>query len=1023
MPYLVGWKPDGDLSYLSRDSKHTVQLVAVDPHLQKTDVPNLKLTRLSIRYVSSLIRQNNGTYQYESRRKEVSLEERALTLPRSGLTLALATDTPGEFAYVLADAAGQRLARIDYHVAGNANLTRTLDKDAQLQITLARPDYTPGDEIEMQIQAPYIGAGLITIERDRVYAWKWFHTTTTSSTQTIKLPPGIEGNAYVHVAFVRDPQSDEIYTSPLSYGVQPFSIALDARKNPVRLEVPTLVKPGEALKIGYSTQRPARIVLFAVDEGILQVAGYHTPDPLGHFFQKRSLAVTTTQILDLILPEFRRGAADAAPGGDRDGALGRHLNPFRRKGDKPVAWWSGVLDSDSTQRQVEYLVPDYFNGSLRVMAVAVSDDAIGVQQTSTPVRGDFVLSPNAPTTVTPGDEFEVSVGVANNLKGSGPHARIAVNLRPGPGLQLAGPTGQEVEIAENREGVASFHLRALDRLGPADLTFTASSAGACANSSQATCTSSVHRHIDLSIRPATPYMTTLTAGTLKQTTRDVPNERNLYPEYRTLEASTSLLPLSLAHGLVTYLAHYPYACTEQIVSQAVPALVLTERPEFGYVKTEPGADIQGLINELRVRQNDEGAYKLWPGGNDVVEFVSLYAQHFLLEASSRGQRVPIGLVDSGNGFLRNVATRDGDNLVQERDSAYAIYLLTRQGKVLSAEAAALRKRLTDRYKGQWEQDIAAGWLAASYKLMRQDRDAEILISRMRFGASAHPSNSAGSEDDLYDDDMTRDGFLLYLLARHFPEKLASLPPEVLDTLAARVTANAYNSLSAGATLLALDAYATATHAELAPHLSIAEILRTGNTVRPLELPSGLMPKVPFSEAARALRFGSGSDLNAYYLVTQAGFDRTPPREAISKGFEILREYTDSTGHAVSQIKMGEQLDVHLKFRALGDHRFAQVALVDLLPGGFDLVIPPQAANDSSVCGFCSIRTETLSYADPREDRVVFYVGLSPDVQEIVYHIKATNVGTYTTPPAYGEAMYDRGVVARSVAGRLEVVRP
>ena len=186
-----------------------------------------------------------------------------------------------------------------------------------MQIALARNDYAAGEDIEMQIQAPYTGSGLITIERDKVYAWHWFHTTTTSSTQKIKLPAGIEGNAYIHVAFIRDPGSDEIYTSPLSYGVQPFSVNLDARKNALHLDVPALVKPGDTLRIGYSTQKPARIVVFAVDEGILQVAAYKTPNPLSHFFQKRSLDVSTTQILDLIMPEFRRGDLGAAPGGDK----------------------------------------------------------------------------------------------------------------------------------------------------------------------------------------------------------------------------------------------------------------------------------------------------------------------------------------------------------------------------------------------------------------------------------------------------------------------------------------------------------------------------------------------------------------------------------------------------------------------------------------------------------------------------------------------------------------------------------
>jgi alpha-2-macroglobulin len=1013
MPYLVGWKADGDLGYVSRDAKRITTFIAIDPKAHKTDVEHLKLIKLETRFVSTLIRQNNGTYQYESRRKDVVLDEHEATLPKAGLTLPLATDTPGYFAYVLTDSTGQRLARMEYHVAGDANLTRTLEKDAQLQIALARNDYAAGDEIEMQIQAPYTGSGLITIERDRVYAWHWFHTTTTSSTQKIKLPAGIEGNAYVHVAFVRDPGSDEIYTSPLSYGVQPFSINLDARKNAIHLDVPTLAQPGDTLKIGYSTQRPARIVVFAIDEGILQVAAYHTPDPLSHFFQKRSLDVTTSQILDLIMPEFRHGDLGAAPGGDQGSALARHLNPFQRKGDKPVVYWSGILDSDAAARELNYTVPDYFNGTLRVMAVAVTDDAVGVAETRALVRGDFVLSPNAPTTITPGDEFEVSVGVANNLAGSGPGAELAIGLKTGAALQILGEATQKLPIAENHESSAHFRVRTLDKLGAVDLEFTTSSGAA-----------SARRHVSISVRPATPYMTSLIAGTFKHGSKDVAIDRNLYPEYRTLDASTSLLPLSLAHGLVSYLSNYPYFCTEQIVSQAMPALTLAERPEFGYVKAEPGADIESLINELRVRQNDQGAYKLWPGGNTVVEFVSLYAQHFLIEATAQGKAVPASLITSGNAYLRTIAIRDGNNLAQERDSAYAIYLLVRQGQVMSAEASALRKRLTTRYKDQWEQDIAAAWLAASFKLMRQEHDADQAIASIRFTQET-PTVQAQWSADLYDDPMTRDGFLLYVLSKHFPERLSAFGPEVLENLATRINTNRYHSLSAGTTLLALNAYIVATRADTAPQLAIREILRD-KTVRQLELPATLMPEVPFTDAAKALRFSSGTDLNAFYLVDESGFDKTAPHEAIVKGFEILREYTDSTGHPLSQVKMGDQVDVHLKFRAIQDNAsIASVALVDLLPGGFELVIPTGDAGSDGACPFCSASptATNLSYADPREDRVVFYGALTSDVQEVVYRIKATNIGTYTIPPAYGEAMYDRSLLARSIAGKIEVLKP
>lgn len=1021
MPYLVGYKPDGELGYLSRNGERTVHLIAIDPKAQRTEVGGLVLSRLETRFVSVLMRQANGTYKYESRRKETSLGDTPLTIPAAGHSLKLASDAPGNFAYVVKDAAGQQLARFDYQVAGEGNVTRTLEKNAELQLTLSKRDYAPGEEVEVSIRAPYEGAGLITIERERVYAWKWFKSSTTSSVQRITLPEGLEGNAYVSVTFVRDTGSSEIYTSPMSYGVQPFSIAVDARRNPVIVEAPTLVKPGQDLTLRYRTAQPSRLVLFAIDEGILQVAAYKTPDPLGYFFQKRAMEVSTTQILDLILPEFRQLELAAAPGGDAEGLLGKHLNPFRRKGEKPVAYWSGIVDADSTTRELKYTVPDYFNGALRVMAVAVTDDRVGVHESRTVVRGDFVLSPNAPTTVSPGDEFDVSVGVSNNVEGSGANATVGVSLETDSGLEVVGDARQEVGIAEGREGSVRFRLRAKDVPGPANMNFTARAGNA-----------SGKRRIDLSVRPATPFMTQLSAGVLQRGDREIRIERQMYPHHRTLQTGASMLPLQFAHGFVAYLSNYPYACTEQIVSMTMPAVLLTSRPEFGYVRSRDGSDVPSLIGELRSRQNDAGAYKLWPGGHEVVEFVSLYAQHLLIEAGERGQAIPGDLVANGNNYLRSVAQRDGNNLTDERQSAYAIYLLTRQGQRMAAEVAAARKRLAERYRGQWEKDLTAAWLAATLDLMRQDRDAESLIAGTRFDAPT---------DELYNDPMTRDALLLFVISRHFPERLKTVPSEVFTSMAKRVTDGYYHSLSAGTTLLALDAYAAATEGA-ARNLAIAEVLKNKN-VRALTLPEGLFPSVAFTDQAAALKFTNNTQLNAYYLIEQSGFDRKPPTQAIKQGLEVLREYTDSAGKPITKITMGQQIDVHLKFRGLKQDGLSNVALVDLLPGGFELVVPTEAAASQFAeagegeedgewqqgytgwrCQVCVGNVKaSLQYADMREDRVVFYAHASSDVSEIVYRIKATNVGSFVTPPAYGEAMYDRSVVGRSASGKIEVSRP
>jgi hypothetical protein len=913
---------------------------------------------------------------------------------------------------------------------------------------LSKPDYASGEDIELSIRAPYAGAGLITIERERVVAWKWFKTSTTSSVQRITVPKDIEGNAYVSVSFVRDPGSDEIYTSPLSYGVKPFSIATSARQHQVTVQSASLLKPGQPMKLRYHTDAPARIVLFAVDEGILQVARYEKPDPLKFFFQKRALQVTSTQILDLILPAFKQLGLNAAPGGDGEGLIGRNLNPFRRKGEPPVVYWSGLIDADSQEREVQYTIPDYFNGNLKVFAVAVSGERIGIAAQDVTVRGDFVITPTVPTTATPGDEFEVSAGVANNLQGSGNTAKLKLTLHTDDGLAVVGDATQELAIGEGREGVARFKVKTRDRLGASVINFVASAGD-----------STVKRHVDLSIRPATPHMTTLNAGTFRNGTQDVKTERNLYPQYRKLNAGVSLLPLSMAHGFISYLDDYPYLCTEQIVSRAMPAVILGARPEFGYVKKQSGSDLSSLIADLRARQNENGAFKLWPGGAYIDEFASLYAQHFLLEAAEHGYAIPADLVASANNYLRQVAARDGNNLKEERHSAYAIYLLTRQGQRTSAELSALQKRLEARYAKEWRNDLTAAWMAAAMNLMKQDRDADKLMRGVKYNVASN---------ELYNDAMTRDGLLLYINARYFPSTLPQLSPDVLSQFAVHVNRGSYHTLSLGASLLGLDAYATATGSQTA-NLSIHELLKD-KTEHALKLPAGLFPTTNFSEQAAVLRFGNDTTLNAFYMVEQSGFERTPPTTAIKQGMEIIREYTDANGKTVTTAELGQELTVHVKFRRLDKGFSSTIALVDLLPGGFELVIPstparnaynqgrmPQQGNAEttssegeseaesegnyegsaeggesedgsdalySPCPICVNNVNSfMQYTDMREDRAVFYVDATSDVREVAYRIKATNVGTFVLPPAYGEAMYDRGLVARSTAGSMVVARP
>jgi uncharacterized protein YfaS (alpha-2-macroglobulin family) len=1039
LTYLVGYKPDGDLSFIHKGSSRSVDLIAIDPSLKKIAVKGLKAQIIEERYVSVLTKQSSGVYKYQSVKKEIPVSTTNLTLSEQGMKFKLPTANPGDFLLIVQDDKKTELNRVPFSIAGMGNLTRSLEKNAELLIKLNKSDYAPGEEIELQIRAPYTGAGLITIERDKVYASKWFKTTASNSVQKIRVPATFEGNGYVNVSFVRGLDSREIFMSPLSYGVMPFSVSRERRTIKIDIDTPELARPGELFKIRYKGNKAGKAVVYAVDEGILQVAKYKMPDPLEYFFRKRALEVKTSQILDLIMPENSIVRMLSAAGGDEGGrGLGQNLNPFKRKRDKPVVYWSGIVNIDSAMRELTYRVPDYFNGTIRVMAVAVAPDAIGANQKKTPVRGHFVVSPNVPTFVAPGDEFIVTVSVANNVEGSGKDAAVNLDLSASEHVEILDKGQRTLKISEGREESASFKIKAKDILGSARFTFTAS----LGNKKTA-------YSIEASVRPPVPYMTDVKSGFFKSGKADVEVKRTMHPEFRTLDAVASPIPLGLAHGLTAYLEKFPYLCTEQLVSQAFPAIVLKNRPEFGYTHKKAGENLEKTISVLRSRQNADGAFGFWAANSHVSDYASVYAMHFLTEAKERGFTVPQELMTRGLAhlaYLGRLGMMKSDTLAKARTSAYAVYILTRNGTVTTDYVTAMREQL-DKAKEtkKWKKDITASYLAATYKLLKLDSKADDLISGIKMGQSVDPDY-----DNFYDS-LAHDSQHLYILGKHFPERFKNFSEGdiiCMQCIVNGISNNTFNTITSAYAILAMDAYAEAVGEKAVAQIMIKEILEKG--MKDLTLPKGLFPKVAFSGNAKKVRIESASGYPTFYQVTMAGFDKSLPQKEIKDGIEVQREYRDLKGNVITSAALGSDIEVHFKMRSVKSGYHSNVAIVDLLPGGFDVVIeksrpaskPSQVQEQRNEGGEGEGEEEVSSehetrkrwdspigtdastwqpeFVDIREDRVVLFGSVGDSAQEFVYRIKATNKGKYVIPPAFAESMYNRAVRARTLSGTMIV---
>jgi alpha-2-macroglobulin len=333
--------------------------------------------------------------------------------------------------------------------------------------------------------------------------------------------------------------------------------------------------------------------------------------------------------------------------------------------------------------------------------------------------------------------------------------------------------------------------------------------------------------------------------------------------------------------------------------------------------------------------------------------------------------------------------------------------------------------------------------------------------------------TAFTEDGFIADPLSHDAQLLYLVSKHFPELAKKVTSAQLDALLEPVFQGSYNTFSSAMLILGLESYGRTASAGDADKngLSITQILPSGK--QPLTLPASLLPVAHFAPEATALGFAASGDFGAYWLLEQKGYDRKVPDQAMAHKIEVFREYTDKAGKPIDKIAVGEELFVHVRLRAI-DAEVWNVAITDLLPGGFEAVLqerPRQSGADENDGDEQAQRgsaeegeggdadeaahaddgdgdgdsaeahdsggdshsfwlpvmlegdtTLEVDYGDVREDRVVIYTHAEKDVKELVYQLKATNVGSYRTAPVLADSMYDRSALSRSTGGHITVYR-
>ncbi len=1013
---VVGYRPVQEantLDMLQAGTPCALNIVAVDNTLTPVQLDNVVCTVSKRTYVNTLVRDTTGAFRYEATPLDNPLTSKTTTVKAGGSDMALDTATPGDYLLTIRGKNGEMLLTVPYTVAGKTLQVASGNdsiplQDCNLQLRLEKDKYEPGEEIVLHFNAPYDGSGLITIEREKVVTSAWFSCKAGESVQRITIPASFEGQGYVNVLFMRSSASDAIYLKPHVYAAATFTSGYQRRNMQIAIRAPESVLPGKDLEVQLSAKQSGKVLLFAVDEGILSLTSFATPNPLQELLGNRALDVVTKQALDLLMPDTKQLAGRVPAFGGGMGAGGRFLNPFRRRSEPPFARWLGFVDVSEKPVSVRIPVPSYLSGRIRVMAVGTSEQNLltaGAAEAGVAVRGSLLIRPLLPLAALPGDTFSGAVTVANTIKGSGKNVPVVVTLKPDAALETT--AGQETEftvsIDENAEATIPFTLACKDKLGSAGVTFTARLKSDKENKTLA------EREQSLSIRPPSPLMTTEEKGPVTGKTT-VPVTREVYNFNADTTLTVSPAPIAAYRSLAANLREYPFGCTEQLLSRAFPVIAVSNNPDLEkMLLSDPSLSedkraerdnetLNAALQQLAV-STDWNGVALWPGG-EADDFVTVYAADFLVTMLENGRSVPQDLFNRIKSSVSYIAGREPSSLEDARIKAYACWVLLRSGSVITQDVERLTSWFIQQ-GGVFGDDVTAALLADCFAILRLSKDAARLMpDKIATDGVFSPGNYMNADT----------ASALYSYIRSLPrwKDADSGYDAMADTLerafrpSASTTAMALScrallgGMQASGQNGSADIRCTEPGAE-----NTASLPASARSIRGMDILSQ-----PLCRKFAVTPHDSADSLLWHLRVT--GYDRTAPQN-YANGLEIHRRYLNAQGQEVSEAREGDIITVEISVRA--DRMLSNVAVVDLMPGCFEPLLDQGGI----------VMPSQVSHNERHEDRWLFFTSADANQILLTYRVRALIAGTFQIPALTAQAMYDPSINAALGGGTIRVM--
>ncbi len=868
------------------------------------------------------------------------------------------------------------------------------DTPDMLQVALDKGEYRPGDTMTVAVTARAAGRVTLNVIGDKLLASQT--ADVKDGVAQIKMPVGKDWGAGAYlVATLRRPLDAPAQRMPgRAIGVQWFAIDRAAKTLTVDLSTPSLLRPNSALHIpvkieGLAAGEAARIVVAAVDVGILDLTNYKPPSPDDYYLGQRALSADIRDLYGDLIDGMQGVRGQIRSGGDE----GAQLQGSPPAGP-PVALYSGLVTvgKDGTA-DVAFDVPD-FAGTLRVMAVAWSKDKVGHATSDITVRDPVVLSATLPRFLLPGDRSSVHIDL-DNVEGQPGDYAIAVTTAD---AVIAGAgASQKLTLRAKERGSATIPITA-DAAGNGMVKVSVSGPSGFA----------LERSFALTVRtPAQILARRAVKPIAKGESLTLSSDMfaDLVPGTGSVSISVGASSALDAAALLAALDRYPYRCSEQITSRAMPLLYMSDLATLANVATSAETDqrIRDTVDGLLTRQGGNGSFGLWGAGGDDV-WLDSYVTDFLTRAREHKFAVPEAAFRLALDRLRNeVADLSDPGKNGATDLAYALYVLARNG---AAPIGDLRY-LADAKLDSVATPIAKAQIAAALAMLGDRTRAERVFTAALAALTPQP-DSASRED--YGSNL-RDAAALVTLAAEGGAGSATVQAAVQRVEVARASLRPTSTQEDAWLLLAASA--------MAKDAGTIALDVNGTAVT-----QPLYRTIRAGDLKEPLRVTNTGDTTVQAVVTVSGAPVTP-EPAAESGFKIERQTYTLDGDAVdaAQVKQNTRLVVVLKITE-AQPQFGRVVVADYLPAGFEIDNPHLVSSGD---------TGTLSWiedaADPvstefRDDRFTAAFERKkgdPAIFAVAYVVRAVAPGKYVRPQASVEDMYRPDRFGRTQSDNVEVV--